>query len=790
MAPATIGRRPRSAGYLRIAITMRGVGRRGKATRFSLGTAVAVAAGLPLIAGADDEAGDAPSRDLGTVTVVGRRATSLPTQIPTTIEGITGADVNVRINATDAEDALKYFPSLIVRKRYIGDYDHAVLASRASGTNNSARSLVYVDGVLISNLLGNGASFTPRWGLVTPEEIERVDVLYGPFSAAYPGNSVGAVVDYVTRMPDELEIDARVTSFSEDFEIYRSQGTYTGNQASASVGNAQGPWSWWLNFNRLDSDAHPVSYANKLVSSGVPDSGGTTVTGALPSRNPREQDWLIIGSTTATRTVQDHAKAKVAYEISPRLTASYTLGWWDNDAQRSSQTYLRDAAGNPVYSGAIDVDGLRFTVAPTDLAPGVGDLRHLMHGLSLKTQREGVWNFDLAASAYDYDRDVVRSPTVALPAAAEGGAGRIAEQDGTGWSTLAMRATRRPETQSGHVLDLGFALDDYRLRTLVSNADDWLAGGPTTRFSEFRGGTELTSVYAQDTWAFAEAWRATLGARVERWRASDGAIGNASTTVALPERAESHVSPKLAIARQLTPEWSVKASLGRAVRFPTVAELYQGSIATNVVVNNDPDLRPEKSWTSELTGERAVGMGSVRLTAFFEDTEDALYSQTNVSVTPNVTNIQNVDEIRTRGLEVAYRSQPLLGSRLDVSASVTYAHSRIEQNDNFPASVGKRQPRVPDWRANAFATYRFGERWSLTAGGRYSGTQYNTLDNSDTNSYSFTGTSPFVVFDLRARYANERWNAAFGVDNAGDEEYWAFHPYTRRSLIAEIGVAF
>jgi iron complex outermembrane recepter protein len=763
-------------------------GKRGMAAGLALGTAIA--AGLPSVAGADEDAEGAPTRDLGTVTVIGRRPTSLPTQIPTTIEGIDAREIGVRINATDAEDALKYFPSLVVRKRYIGDYDHAVLATRASGTNNSARSLVYVDGILISNLLGNGATFTPRWGLVTPEEIERVDVLYGPFSAAYPGNSVGAVVDYVTRMPEQLEIDAHVSSFSEDFSIYSSEGTYSGSQASASVGSRQGPWSWWLNFDRLDSDAHPVSYANKLVSSGVADGAGTPVTGALPSRNPREQDWLILGSTTATRTVQDHAKAKVAYEISPHLIASYTLGWWQNDARRSSETYLRDAAGNPVYSGSIDVDGLRYAVAPEDFAPTNGDLRHLMQGLSLKTERDGVWNFDFAASAYDYDRDVVRSPTVALPNAAAGGAGRIAAQDGTGWGTLAVRVARRPESPRGHVLDLGYELDEYRLRTLVSNADDWLVGGPTTRFSAFRGRTGLASVYAQDTWAFAEPWRATFGARVEQWRAADGAIGDATTTIGLPERTETYASPKLAIALQLSAEWSVKASLGRAVRFPTVAELYQGSIAANVVVNNDPNLRPEKSWTSELTGERKLGMGSVRLTAFFEDTTDALYSQTNVTVTPSVTSIQNVDEIATSGLEVAYRSQPLLGSRLDLSASVTYAHSRIETNANFPASVGKWQPRVPDWRANAFATYRFGDSWSLTAGGRYSGTQYNTLDNSDTNPYAFTGTSPFIVFDLRARYANDRWNAAFGIDNAGDEEYWAFHPYTRRSLIAEFGVGF
>ncbi len=128
---------------------------------------------------------------------------------------------------------------------------------------------MYADGILISNLLGNGATFTPRWGLVTPEEIERVDVLYGPFSAAYPGNSVGAVVDYVTRMPDELEMHVRFGSFGQDFEIYDSSGRFTGWQASASAGDRSGKFSWWLNFNRLDSDGQPLSFANKLVSIGA-----------------------------------------------------------------------------------------------------------------------------------------------------------------------------------------------------------------------------------------------------------------------------------------------------------------------------------------------------------------------------------------------------------------------------------------------------------------------------------------------------------------------------------------
>jgi iron complex outermembrane receptor protein len=741
---------------------------------------------------ANDAGDEAPARELGTVTVTAIRPTSLPTQIPTTIEGITGTLIAETINAIDSEDALKYFPSLLVRKRYIGDYDHAVLATRASGTGNSARSLVFADGILLSNLLGNGATFTPRWGLVTPEEIERVDVLYGPFSAAYPGNSVGAVVDYVTRMPDELEMHVKLASFGQDFEIYDSSGRFTGWQASASAGDRSGNLSWWVNFNRLDSDGQPLSFANRLVSTGLAGSTGTPVTGAIEDRNPRKQDWLILGATSQIDTVQDHAKAKFAYDFSQTLRASYTLGVWHNDAVRNSESYLRDAAGNPVYAGAINVEGRSFSLTPTDFAPALGKLTHLMHGLSIKTHGREHWNWEIAASVYDYADDITRAPTTARPAADIGGAGRITDQDGTGWRALAVRGSWRPSGGDGaHVIDLGVQLGDYRLQTLVSSTADWIGGAASSRVSEFAGRTELASVYAQDSWQFADAWRATLGARVEHWQASEGALSNATTTLRFEERSETHVSPKAALAWQLTRAWVLKASLGRAVRLPTVAELYQGSISVDVIVNNDPDLAPEKSWTAEFTAERELGNGLLRATWFSEDTRDALYSQTNVTVVPNITNIQNVDRIRTRGLEMAYQAQGVFVTGLDLSASLTYAHSRTVENANFPASEGKWQPRVPEWRANALANYRFGERFSATLGARYSGEQYNTLDNSDTNPFTFTGTSSFLVFDARIRCRiGERWTASLGIDNLGNEEYWAFHPYTQRTFAAELAANF
>jgi len=745
------------------------------------------------------QATDAPVRTLGTVTVVGTRPTSLPTQIPTTIEGIDAKQIADAVNATDAEDALKYLPSLLVRKRYIGDYDHAVLASRASGTGNSARSLVYADGILLSNLLGNGASFTPRWGMVTPEEIERVDVLYGPFSAAYPGNSVGAVVDYVTRMPDAFEGHARVSSFGQKFSMYGRDDTYSGYQASASLGDRHEKWSWWVNYNRLDSEGQPLSFANKLVSTTTPAADAIAVTGAVPGKNPRNQDWLLLGTTNQNDIVQDHAKLKVAYDLTTTLRASYVLGFWRNDATRQSEPYLRDAAGNPVYGNLgssaplpIAIDGRGYQLLPTDFAPTLTTLEHLIHGFTLKSDARETLAWELAASLYDYGRDEVRAPSVAVSSASMRGAGRITDQHGTGWETFAARATWRPAGLDGaHLVEAGYQLGEYQLRTRVYDTADWINGARGARTSAYDGTTQLHGLYLQDTWRVAQRWRATLGGRFERWRAFDGELASGAASQRFGERSEDYFSPKAALAYQWTDDFTLKASLGRAVRTPTVSELYQGTLVAGQIINNDPNLQPEKSWTAELSAQLDWAMGTARATAFGETTKDALYSQINVAAGGTVQTIQNVDEIRTYGLELAYQVADLGIAGLDVTTSLTYAHSQIEANDAFPASLGKRQPRVPRWRANALATYRIGEKWVTSLGARYSGTQYNTLDNADPNGTSYTGTSNFFVVDARVRYRiNEQCTASLGIDNLNNDRYWAFHPYPQRSAMAELSIDF
>src|SRR5271168_2424343 len=101
----------------------------------------------------------APSRDIARF------------DLPNDSTAITGAQADQTVNMVDSEDALKYMPSLWLRKRNNGD-TQAVMETRSWGVASSARSLVYADDVLLTALIANdNSNGAPRWGMVAPEEI-------------------------------------------------------------------------------------------------------------------------------------------------------------------------------------------------------------------------------------------------------------------------------------------------------------------------------------------------------------------------------------------------------------------------------------------------------------------------------------------------------------------------------------------------------------------------------------------------------------------------------------------
>jgi iron complex outermembrane receptor protein len=431
------------------------------------------------------------------------------------------------------------------------------------------------------------------------------------------------------------------------------------------------------------------------------------------------------------------------------------------------------------------------------------ELFHAMHGFSLKTLTQGVWDWEVAASIYDYAKDEKRANTSAntLPTALTGGAGTLSDGRGSGWNTLAYKGTWRPESAKGaHVVDFGVQLDSYTYRYLTSNiTGNWQADGAGTLASEVGGRTQLQSLYAQDAWRFAPQWRAVLGLRSENWSATQGLSRFSSTSSQVyANRIENFLSPKGALSWQLTPDAFVKYAVGRAVRMPTVAELYGATSTTNSQYINDPNLRPEKLITQELSYEKTLDKTQWRVTAFAEDTQDGIYSQSVIDPAAGnrtISRVQNVDRIQTRGLENAFTWQDLGWVGLDLTGSLTYADSLIKANQGYVTTpgdtLGKMQPNIPKWRATLLAGYRWNAAWSSSVAVRYSGQQFRTLNNADVNGYAYMGVSPYTTVDVRARWQiNPQLVAAFGIDNLNNDKYWNFHPYPQRSYMAELKAHF
>lgn len=210
-----------------------------------------------------------------------------------TMESVTVRQAAQTINAINTEDLLTYQPSILVRKRFTGD-TQAPMATRTTGVNASARSLIYVDGILLSALINNNnQNGSPQWFMIAPGEVERIDTLYGPYSAAYPGNSFGAVTEISTRIPTGFEAAAGLTLSRQNFSLYGQSDSYPATQASVSLGDRSGDWSWRMAFNHLSSFSQPVTYLTSAQSAQA--AGAATPTagcGCRCSVNWWTMHWL------------------------------------------------------------------------------------------------------------------------------------------------------------------------------------------------------------------------------------------------------------------------------------------------------------------------------------------------------------------------------------------------------------------------------------------------------------------------------------------------------------------
>ncbi len=682
------------------------------------------------------------------------------------------------VNAVNTEDVIRYAPNLIVRKRYIGDAN-ATLSFRNMHTTQTPRALVTVDGFLISDFLGADFDTAPKWAVLSPTDIARAEIVYGPTSARYSGNALGGVLRLETAPIRGNAVTLGAQGFYQHYGYYDTDEDLYGfaldGQADVALGTRGGVSLAWRHF---ENEGQPMQW--RTVAPGTPYADQAIVDDALgfPLR--------IAAQDSVVDSVEDQFGLRANYDLGGgwkvRGLAALLL---DDEDTADPTSFLRDAAGAPTFVGIAGVN--RGTTASAELLTGLG----------LAGEMSG-WAIDLTASRFELLKDRARQTdgldvvTGVIP-----DSGVLTDKDAH-WTSLEASADR---TFGSHAIALGASYAGYSGDNRSGTLADWLVGTPSVTRNASGGETQLVGVFAQDAIALAPRLEATLGLRYEAWRTSGGFLENAGMRVDYASRSDHAVSPKAALTFRPDEATELTASAAWATRFPTIGELYQaGLIPYGPDVGQidlggfDPELKPEHGFDLQLTASRRFENVKVTVSGFRQAVDDTLFGQTILVPSPSDPDvpvsqslITNIGEIETWGVDLIVAAEDLFIPDLSFDGNVSWIDATITENPLNPALEGNRFPRVPAWRANASLRYAVSPTLDLAANVRHQNTPERNLENNASSRCdTFYCVSPFTFVDLKSTVHFDRFDLDLGVDNLLDEKAFVFHPYPGRIVVASL----
>jgi iron complex outermembrane receptor protein len=504
------------------------------------------------------------------------------------------------------------------------------------------------------------------------------------------------------------------------------------------IGHKYKDLSMRFDYQFLNTHSQPITFANPLLSR--TDVAGhswsadpTPVTGEFMNANPTGANAVVLGAGNINHGQQNNFKWKLAYDFTPTIRGTYTLGMWENNATGSAQSYLRNSSsGAIVESGYVKIGDNAYnlsTINSPTFSANITNQVTWSHGLNLRSNTGGKFDWELIGTLVDLSKDTVRAPNNTGQFTGNG-AGRTTSLSGSGWHTVDARGIWRPETDlmGKHEVSFGFHHSQYTLKNPVDATLAWQTGAPRSDgtavqnlYSNSQGKTQIEGYWVQDAWDFKKDWNFTFGGRFEKWSAYDGlntstilavreafysdhtldvttAVGARLSTINQPQSDEFRFSPKGKLSWSVTDKTVLGAAIGQSYRFATASELFQttttGTGSTAQTVNGNPNLKPEDAVSSEVSWQYALDKGRLRTSFFQERIKNAIYSQmgivtnTNTGVASAVSFVNNVDQTDVNGFEAAADLNDFLGIRgFSISANGTWADARITKNSAADAAA-------------------------------------------------------------------------------------------------------
>ncbi len=274
-----------------------------------------------------------------------------------------------------------------------------------------------------------------------------------------------------------------------------------------------------------------------------------------------------------------------------------------------------------------------------------------------------------------------------------------------------------------------------------SRSNEWLLPNWTfvderQRLTAITQGKSLTTgVYGQDQVSIGERFHLTFGGRYDYWRTWDGLterFAGATPMTPFEARSAGSLTGKAAAVYQAPGAFTIRASVGKAFRNPSIFELYRSSQVLTIQLVPNPDLKPEYLTSWEVGVRKPIGRRVSAEGTYYENrVDDLIYRSRDLAADPSgrTRPLLNAGNSRTRGVEASVSAR--IFPWLEWYSNYTLQDSVITSNPGLPDTVGRQIPYVPKHMTSSTLTAS-GSKWTAYLSGRYMNAMFSTDVNNDT----------------------------------------------------------
>jgi iron complex outermembrane receptor protein len=682
------------------------------------------------------------------VVVTATRTEKAVDAVPASVTVITREEME-RQHIQTIDQALQHEAGVYV-KRSKGIAD-SMARVQMRGLYGQDRTLVLVNSMPVNGGYSGGVA----WNQLSIDNVERIEVIRGPASALYGGNAMGGVINIITREPDKLSASARLGYGSRDTASY---GASVSGRPTERLGLRLG----------IEGDK-TGGYATTPVTRSISSGAGTLTGGYLTTSTSGSEKW-VVGDKGDNEAARWNLNLATVYELTDTGKLSFDLQYGHQEYEYGPpHTYLTDASGNPSFSGTVDVgDGLVATISPNNYIyyTGLGDEDFTILGL---TWQESFGDLGVTAKLGHQLRD----KWYTINKASSGQTYWDAPGSKTDSNTATWLADLQADLDLGdsHLLTFGTSLrtDDFEQAGYdLSYYRDENSVTAKTEITE--GKDRFYGLFVQDEYQMTDTVTLYGGLRFDYWQAMDGRSGSIGSEQDFSEPSDSAISPRVGAVWQVLPDTSLRATIGRAFRPPSIYELYRTWVSGSRTYHSNPNLGPETVWSYEAGVdqhflERRLTLGA---TVFHSKLKDAIESYWVGSDNYK----ENLAEATISGIELSGSYSPI--SWLNLRANFTYNDTEVKENPRDPDTVGKHLTNTPETTANLGADITYSQ---LTASlnGNWVGRIY-TRDLNDDQDDVYGGYSKRWLWDAKLSITPREWiELSMSVENLLDEEYYDYY---------------